>query len=206
MVTVRNRLAQYSNRQLNPKVIDSARESELGTKEADVAEQALSTDGPRRLMRGRRPLQRLMLAVGLAAVMVGGLEAVPTQARADDCGTGWSPLTGEHLTSNHLLGVYLQFQNCGVYGQNVKVVVHNYSDNGVGSRAYGLADCSGGGDFDTHFARTNTIFTGVYIPAHGVWSSDGVNRANGAYSAGLIYRPRNTPDEPFVYEVATGCA
>ena len=143
-----------------------------------------------------------MLATGLAALMVSVLPTVSAQAESAPCAP-WTPTTGEHFTSNHLLSVYLQMSNCmGTENRWFKVVIHNYSTNGVGSRAYGLAECDAPGDF-THFTRYHNLFTGVFIPANGVWASDQVLLTT--YASGVIFRPRTSPDAAFEREVATGC-
>jgi hypothetical protein len=145
------------------------------------------------------------LAAGLvAAFMPGGAEAnsggaVQAATATVSC-DAWHPGTPEQRTSNGLLGVYLQKQNCDNGTTAFKVAIHNYSPSGVGSRAYGLWECRNGG----RVAQLD-IYTGVYIPAGGAWASSAYVVVAPTAVSGVIYRPRTSTDQIFTVEVGTIC-
>ncbi len=137
-----------------------------------------------------------------ANVLTRSASASVTAASPTDGCQNWKPATGEHFTSNHLLSVYVQSQYCHQW-THFKVVVRNYSPNGVGNRAYGW------GTSDYNCLLKQDFPTVSYIPPYGTWVSatitltvDDVINGNG-YFTGIIYRPRDT--EFYMFEVKTGC-
>ena len=164
---------------------------------------------PKRIGRRARWVRRGLLAAGLAASMlaVGPVAAqADTSAQAEgavaqvSCGS-WRPATPMALTSNHLLGVYLQRQVCTDHF-NYKVAVHNYSSNGVGNRRYGVDVTAP--EFECNTADP-IVFPPAYVPPGGAWSSTPVSVYCGLVIRGVIYRPRTSASDPFVPEVHTIC-
>lgn len=166
---------------------------------------------------GRRQwLRRAALALGLAGTLLAAVPAaaahaspgqtpVPAAAAAsgpDGCGS-WYPASAEKRTSNNLLGVYLQAQNCP-YGRYIKVAVRNYSSSSVGTRTYSLATCysTGTPGLPNYLLET---FEGVYIPARSAWASHPV-WAGGEAVTGTINRPRAYPGATPEVETRTNCA